>query len=251
MLCWWIALCPFPECVLGRLQLRNWEQALCGHYCEHGTACLGSGYPLKCKQQCPRIQPGQDEAVQEAAALWRSTLSPPVCGFLTVFWHFSLKLECDKLASEKSEMQRHYVMVRTGPAARAECVGGNASRCLCLGSAWQGTHTPQSSRALSRAGIGFFLKMGLFCVGCMQGVVEMRGGREFFDVENGARRVIDGLMAWLPVPKGSDSSCTPQKVLQGAGVQVFGDSGKVMASERQSSALGSHETGKPHQPGVS
>ena len=24
---------------------------------------------------------------------------------------FSLKLECDKLASEKSEMQRHYVMV--------------------------------------------------------------------------------------------------------------------------------------------
>lgn len=94
--------------------------------------------------------------------------------FLTVFWLFSLKLECDKLASEKSEMQRHYVMVRTGPAARAECVGGNTSRCL--GSAWQGAHTPQSSRALSRAGIGFFfLKMGLFCVGCMQGVVEMHG----------------------------------------------------------------------------
>lgn len=25
----------------------------------------------------------------------------------------SLKLECDKLASEKSEMQRHYVMVKS------------------------------------------------------------------------------------------------------------------------------------------
>lgn len=25
---------------------------------------------------------------------------------------FSLKLECEKLASEKTEMQRHYVMVR-------------------------------------------------------------------------------------------------------------------------------------------
>ena len=30
---------------------------------------------------------------------------------------FSLKLECDKLASEKSEMQRHYIMV---------------SKCLCV-----------------------------------------------------------------------------------------------------------------------
>lgn len=26
---------------------------------------------------------------------------------------FSLKLECEKLASEKTEMQRHYVMVRS------------------------------------------------------------------------------------------------------------------------------------------
>lgn len=34
---------------------------------------------------------------------------------------FSLKLECDKLASEKSEMQRHYVMVSQprGPVGRA------------------------------------------------------------------------------------------------------------------------------------
>ncbi len=31
------------------------------------------------------------------------------CVFL--FLCFSLKLECDKLASEKSEMQRHYIMV--------------------------------------------------------------------------------------------------------------------------------------------
>lgn len=41
-----------------------------------------------------------------------------LCGFLTVFWLFSLKLECDKLASEKSEMQRHYVMVRTDAGVR-------------------------------------------------------------------------------------------------------------------------------------
>lgn len=79
--------------------------------------------------------------------------------------------------------------------------------------------------------------------------------------------------AWL---KGSDSSYTPEEVMQGAGVQVFGDSGKVMASGRQSSALGrswpvqvfgdsekvmaserpcsalgSHETGKFHEPAVS
>lgn len=26
---------------------------------------------------------------------------------------FSLKMECEKLASEKTEMQRHYVMVRS------------------------------------------------------------------------------------------------------------------------------------------
>ncbi|XP_010022043.1 PREDICTED: amino-terminal enhancer of split-like, partial [Nestor notabilis] len=31
-------------------------------------------------------------------------------GFLLFSAFFSLKLECDKLASEKSEMQRHYVM---------------------------------------------------------------------------------------------------------------------------------------------
>lgn len=33
----------------------------------------------------------------------------------------SLKLECEKLASEKTEMQRHYVMVR-----RLECQGGGS-----------------------------------------------------------------------------------------------------------------------------
>lgn len=97
--------------------------------------------------------------MQEAAALWRSTLSPPVCGFLTVFWLFSLKLECDKLASEKSEMQRHYVMVRTGPGSR-EHVGGAGgdsavSRCLCLGLAWQGAFALWSSRSLNKAGVGF------------------------------------------------------------------------------------------------
>ena len=29
------------------------------------------------------------------------------------FFCYSLKLECEKLAQEKTEMQRHYVMVRT------------------------------------------------------------------------------------------------------------------------------------------
>lgn len=43
--------------------------------------------------------------------------------FLLFFWLFSLKLECDKLASEKSEMQRHYVMVRTGPGGAGVRVG--------------------------------------------------------------------------------------------------------------------------------
>ena len=36
----------------------------------------------------------------------------------------SLKLECDKLASEKSEMQRHYIMV-------SKCVRVCASKILC------------------------------------------------------------------------------------------------------------------------
>jgi hypothetical protein len=31
--------------------------------------------------------------------------------FLSHFSHYSLKLECEKLASEKIEIQRHYVMV--------------------------------------------------------------------------------------------------------------------------------------------
>lgn len=60
--------------------------------------------------------------------------------------------------------------------------------------------------------------------------------------------MLDGSLAWLSVPRGSDSSYTPEKVLQGAGVQVLGDSGRVMASERQSSALRSQETGKPCKP---
>lgn len=60
--------------------------------------------------------------------------------------------------------------------------------------------------------------------------------------------MLDGSLAWLPVPRGSDSSYTPEKVLQGAGVQVLRFSGRVMASERQSSALRSQETGKPCKP---
>lgn len=31
---------------------------------------------------------------------------------LSRFLSFSLKLECEKLASEKTEMHRHYIMVR-------------------------------------------------------------------------------------------------------------------------------------------
>lgn len=46
-----------------------------------------------------------------------------------------MKLECDKLASEKSEMQRHYVMVRACPgSAWVARVGMPAgSRCCCPG----------------------------------------------------------------------------------------------------------------------
>ena len=31
--------------------------------------------------------------------------------FFNILFNFSLKLECEKLAQEKTEMQRHYVMV--------------------------------------------------------------------------------------------------------------------------------------------
>lgn len=41
---------------------------------------------------------------------------------------FSLKLECDKLASEKSEMQRHYVMVSR---LRSNGWGGGEPRPAC------------------------------------------------------------------------------------------------------------------------
>ncbi|KPP73819.1 hypothetical protein Z043_107081 [Scleropages formosus] len=42
----------------------------------------------------------------------------------------SLKLECEKLASEKTEMQRHYIMVsaRTAP----EVLTGGLRACLCF-----------------------------------------------------------------------------------------------------------------------
>lgn len=36
------------------------------------------------------------------------------------FLYFSLKLECEKLASEKIEIQRHYVMVSIGEPICAE-----------------------------------------------------------------------------------------------------------------------------------
>lgn len=47
------------------------------------------------------------------------TVETDPCGVWQVNPHFclfflpSLKLECEKLASEKTEMQRHYVMVRS------------------------------------------------------------------------------------------------------------------------------------------
>lgn len=44
--------------------------------------------------------------------------------------------------------------------------------------------------------------------------------------------LFDGSLAYLCVQKGSDSSYMAEKVLQGAGVQVFGASGRVVASER-------------------
>ena len=31
--------------------------------------------------------------------------------YMCVYIYFSLKMECEKLAQEKTEMQRHYVMV--------------------------------------------------------------------------------------------------------------------------------------------
>lgn len=46
-------------------------------------------------------------------------------------------------------------------------------------------------------------------------------------------------------------SCAPEEELQGAAVQASGDSGRVMAAERQSSALRSCEAGKPPKPGGS
>lgn len=45
------------------------------------------------------VRPGDKVEVANNSMLLSSTFFP------------SLKLECDKLASEKSEMQRHYIMV--------------------------------------------------------------------------------------------------------------------------------------------
>lgn len=134
-------------------------------------------------------QPGRDRALQEAAAPWRSTLSP-LCAFLTVFWLFSLKLECDKLASEKSEMQRHYVMVRTVPGSRARGWDASGEQVPAPGFCWQGALALWRGRSLwvrlalafLKAGLFFFL---IFCVVRMLWVVEMRGSsRELSDTEN-------------------------------------------------------------------
>lgn len=57
---------------------------------------------------------------------------------------------------------------------------------LCLA----GSPRPAELQGSQHGWNWLFLKTGLFCVGCMQWVVEMKGGREFFDVENGARWVI-------------------------------------------------------------
>jgi len=87
-------------------------------------------------------------------------VSPPVCGFLTVFWLFSLKLECDKLASEKSEMQRHYVMVRTGPGSRGQ--GGSSGEQVPVpGSCPAGSLRPVEAKLALAS-----LKAGLFSILC-------------------------------------------------------------------------------------
>jgi hypothetical protein len=38
---------------------------------------------------------------------------PLLFSFMGSLFNFSLKMECEKLAQEKTEMQRHYVMVST------------------------------------------------------------------------------------------------------------------------------------------
>ena len=42
--------------------------------------------------------------------------------------YHSLKLDCEKLAQEKQEMQRHYIMVRTAPDVDSRCL----LHALCL-----------------------------------------------------------------------------------------------------------------------
>lgn len=61
----------------------------------------------------------------------------------------SLKLECDKLASEKSEMQRHYVMVRAWPG-----LGGTLDLRCPPGEAQVPSRRPQPQGPPSLAAAG-------------------------------------------------------------------------------------------------
>lgn len=93
--------------------------------------------------------------------------------FLTVFWLFSLKLECDKLASEKSEMQRHYVMVRTGLAAESRVCGWQHQQVSVPGLCLAGSPRPTELQGSQRGWNWLFAENGaVFVLAVCRGLLK-------------------------------------------------------------------------------
>lgn len=109
-----------------------------------GFPKIGSGRLLSCTGSRSRLGWTPQDA----------TRCPP--GSLTSFCLSSLKLECDKLASEKSEMQRHYVMVRS--CWGRVWVARVGSRCCCC--CW--AHAHGAARTLGPGCWGAFGVEGLW-----------------------------------------------------------------------------------------
>lgn len=66
----------------------------------------------------------------------------------SVFFRFRLKLECEKLASEKTEMQRHYVMVSETALVTRFVRKWQSHSCVCFRSRIQPQQCSGSHRTL-------------------------------------------------------------------------------------------------------
>lgn len=104
----------------------------------------------------------------EHLGVWWAVMPPfPVCSLTASPPPFllSLKVEYDKLASEKTEMQRHYVMVSDSPGRSLHGTRGwsrslkGAASAVCAGGWWLGWEL-QEAGAVCSALVNWFSSFG-------------------------------------------------------------------------------------------